>query len=137
MLLNYEYGNLLKINIKGSMNSDYQSLTWRQMAEYHEELRKEIFDRVEQKYKHFGVQAREISFKDTTEADSWKKIWQKPNRKASWSWSELYQEYHSRGGARRFDMAISKGSSLISLCYGMMERNRVVLKLHAIEHAPP
>lgn len=33
-------------------------------------------------------------------------------------------------------MALRKGGSLLGLCYGMLERNRLTLKLHAIERAP-
>ncbi len=70
------------------------------------------------------------------EADDWKKMWKQPNRKAIWNWVDMYRDYHSRGGARRFDMALFRGASLVSLCYGMMERNRVILRLHAVERSP-
>ncbi|WP_444995520.1 hypothetical protein [Aliikangiella sp. IMCC44359] len=118
------------------MSTEYQSLTWRQMAAYHEELREVIFADVESTYAALGIKAHEISYKDVKEADKWKKIWTKENRVASWGWLDLYEQYHSRGGARRFDLALSKAGALISLCYGMLERDRLILKLHAIEHSP-
>ncbi len=118
------------------MDSNYQSLTWRQMASYHEELRKEIFEKVESRYSFLNIKANEISYKNSVEADSWKKVWDKPNRAASWSWADLYHEYHTRGSARRFDMALSRNGGLVGLCYGMMERDRVILRLHAVERTP-
>lgn len=118
------------------MDSDYNNLTYREAVEYHKELRQEIFNDVEKTYATLNLSASEISFNNVVEANGWKKIWKKTNRVAGWDWVRLYNEYHSRGGARRFDMALSKNGSLVSLCYGMMERSRIILRLHAIENSP-
>ena len=114
----------------------YGSLTYNQTSSYHEKMREQVFRTVETDYRGLGVTLSEISFKDANEANSWKKLWPKPEKAAAWDWVRLYNEYRGRGGARRFDMAIRKGVALHGLCYGMMERNRLVLKLHALERSP-
>ncbi len=118
------------------MNNDYDSLTYRQVTTYHETIRQRIFKRIEEKYISLKINVGEITYKDAMQANSWKALWHPPVKAATWDWVDLYYQYHTRGGARRFDMAISKSGRLISLCYGMMERNRFVLKLHALEHSP-
>lgn len=119
------------------MDADqYSSLTYKQTCSYHEKLRESVFRTVEKDFGGLGICLSEISFKDANEANSWKKLWSKPERAATWDWVRLYSEYHSRGGARRFDMAIRRSGSLHGLCYGMMERDRLVLKLHALERSP-
>lgn len=114
----------------------YVSLTYKQTVSYHEKLRAQVFRNVEKDFGALGIVLSEISFKDANEANSWKKLWPKPEKAATWDWVRLYTEYRSRGGARRFDMAIRRGGILHGLCYGMMEHNRLVLRLHALERSP-
>lgn len=118
------------------MNQEqYDSLTYNQASSFHQELRAEVFRTVEQDFSVLGINLSEITLSDAQEADFWKTKW--PAGKAAiWDWVRLYYEYHSRGGARRFDMAVKKNGVLLGLCYGMMERNRLVLKLHALERSP-
>jgi hypothetical protein len=114
----------------------YGSLTYKQAYSHHEELRANVFRMVEKDYGSLRINLSEISFKDVNEANTWKTMWSKPEKVAKWDWVRLYSEYHSRGGARRFDMAIRRGGALQGLCYGMMERNRLILRLHALERSP-
>ncbi len=118
------------------MSTEYKSLTWRQMATFHSELRKKICNKVEERYKHLTISASEISLRHAQIANTWKERWTKPNRAASWDWVKLYHEYGARSAARRFDLALSKGENLITLCYGMMQQDRLILRLHAIERSP-
>lgn len=114
----------------------YGSLTHKQTVGYHEKLRERVFRNVEKDFGDLGISLSEISFKDANEANTWKKLWPNPKKAASWDWVRLYNEYRSRGGSRRFDMAIRRGGSLHGLCYGMMEHSRLVLRLHALERSP-
>lgn len=115
---------------------DYHRLTYKQTCAYHEELRNVIFESLENEYSHLRIRANEISFKDANEADHWKSLWKNKNRIANWSWTDLYHQYHSRGGARRFDLGIKQSGSLMGLCYGELTRDRIILKLHALEKSP-
>jgi len=114
----------------------YDSLTYKQTCSYHEKLREQVFRATEQDFGALGIALSEISFKDVNEANTWKTMWSKPEKAAAWDWVRLYNEYHSCTGARRFDIAIRKSGSLLGLCYGMMEQNRLTLKLHALEGSP-
>lgn len=114
----------------------YDSLTYKQTSNYHEKLREHVFRTVENDFGSLRITLSEISFRDANEANSWKQLWPKPDKAAAWDWVRLYNEYRSRGGARRFDMAIKRGRALHGLCYGMMEHNRLVLRLHALERSP-
>lgn len=115
---------------------NYNRLTYKQTVVYHEEMRNVIFESIENEYQSLGISANEITYQDTVYANSWKSLWAKSERAASWDWTRLYYDYQSRSGARRFDLAIRKGDSLIGLCYGELGRDRLILKLHALERAP-
>ena len=114
----------------------YNKLTFREALEYHEELRNELYQEVSREYSALGITAREIKYADVKEADSWKNFWTKQEKAASWNWCDLYDVYRSRRGARRFDLAITKGGRLLGLSYGMLENRRLILKLHAMEANP-
>lgn len=116
-------------------SNQYENLTYRQVESYHGELRAALCSVVESEFASLGIQASEISFAHIQEAESWKNK-HKPGRAATWDWKELYHNYHSRGAVRRFDMAISKGNALLGIVYGMLERNRLILKIHAMEANP-
>jgi len=45
----------------------------------------------------------------------------------------MYQGYQSKGSVHRFDTAISKSNKLVGLARGVLERNRLTLKVHAME----
>ena len=83
-----------------------------------------------------GVQAREISRDDATLADTWAYKWEKPNRMATWEWKQMYKDYHSSTGIKRFDIAIKAKGELLLLCYGVPNKSKLILKLHAIERSP-
>ncbi|MFT7562012.1 MAG: hypothetical protein ACI93R_003946 [Flavobacteriales bacterium] len=117
-------------------NPAYDQLTFRQMSQYHVELREALYMFLKEEYMAYGCTFSEISAANAAEADLWKEKWSKPNRKASWSWGKLYREYRSRPAARRFDIAVHKSGQLQGLCYGMLDRNRFILKLHAVERSP-
>ncbi|WP_444995899.1 hypothetical protein [Aliikangiella sp. IMCC44359] len=95
------------------MSTEYQSLTWRQMATFHSELRGKICRKVEERYKYLKISASEISLQHAQIANTWKECWAKPNRAASWDWVKLYYEYGTRSAARRFDLALSRGEMRI------------------------
>ncbi len=119
------------------MNEDeYGALTHRQTLAYHDELRDLLYELVAQEFAYLGVSLRAISFRDVQEADSWKTKWKKDGRAAQWSWTDMYQSYRSRAGACRLDLAIMKSNRLLGLCYGMLDRNRLILKVHAMESNP-
>ncbi|MFT7559153.1 MAG: hypothetical protein ACI93R_001058 [Flavobacteriales bacterium] len=116
--------------------SEYIKLTYRQTEGYHDQLRAELYETVEEQYKHLGVNLREITFQDVNVAESWKKEYKNPKHAPQWDWVEMYHNYHSRGAARRLDLAIYKGNFLTGLAYGMLDRNRLILKVHALAANP-
>ncbi|MFT7561799.1 MAG: hypothetical protein ACI93R_003730 [Flavobacteriales bacterium] len=115
---------------------EYDSLTYRETLKFHDEMRAEIYRDLEREFTSLGIKVREITFSDVSEAVSWKAKWKQPGRAAIWNWKQLYNEYHSRSGSRRLDLAITKNNILLGLVYGMLERNRLILKVHAMEANP-
>lgn len=103
---------------------------------YYKELRQAAHEFTEEEYKAHGVKLREISYKDTTDADQWSMRWPEAEKIKTWSWEKLYHDYHSNSGIKRFDCAVFTGGRLTALCYGVPSRGKLILKLHAIERAP-
>jgi hypothetical protein len=82
------------------------------------------------------VKLSEISYSDAVEADAWRSQWSDPDRVPTWSWVQMYQQYRSNAGIKRFDPAIHVGGRLCTLCYGVPNKSRLILKLHALSRAP-
>ena len=118
------------------IEEEYNKLTYRQTLAYHDELRNSLYELVTKEFASLGISLRSITYKDVQEADGWKTLWRKEDRAASWNWTDMYHNYQSRSGARRLDLAITKPNKLLGLCYGMLERNRLILKVHAMEANP-
>jgi hypothetical protein len=103
---------------------------------HYQRLRRFAYDKTEQEFAPLHVKLSEISYGDAVEADAWRSQWVDPERAPSWSWVQMYQEYRSNAGIKRFDPAIRVGGKLCGLCYGVPNRSRLILKLHAITRAP-
>ncbi len=116
-------------------NQSYNNMTHREAAQYHEDMRSAVYEFVENEFTSLGITLKPITIKDAKTADQWKDIWKK-ERKATWIWQDLYHTYQSRSAIRRLDIAVFKNSILIGLVYGMLDRGRLVLKVHAMESNP-
>lgn len=110
--------------------------TFKETISHYADLREAVFEFVQDEFKAYGIRLSEITRLDAAEADSWGAQWKNPERIASWKWSQLFTEYHSNSGVKRFDIAVKIGGQLQLLCYGVPSRGRLFLKLHAIERAP-
>ncbi len=113
----------------------YGNLTYRQTLSFHDEQRIALYEFIEEEYASFGVSVKGITLADVNTANGWKELW-KGGRATEWDWVDLFYRYQSRGGARRLDMAVHKHNRLLGLVYGMLERNRLILKVHAMEANP-
>jgi len=49
---------------------------------------------------------------------------------------QLFHEYRSNAGIKRFDLAIRFGGRLLGLCYGLPSASRLILRIHAGGRAP-
>jgi len=108
--------------------------SFKETIHHYQDVRDALFEFVEEQYP--GVQAREITLRDAQTADQWPFEWQKSTRTASWQWTKMYSAYRSNSGIKRFDLALHQGGRLLALCYGVPSRNKLTLKLHALERAP-
>jgi hypothetical protein len=104
-------------------------------VEHYAALRKKLYELVEREYAHLGVSLREISIADAREGDSWVAEWG-PGRAPTWSWLRMFNDYRSASGAKRFDVAVRVGGRLCGLCYGIPNKSRLVLRIHAVARAP-
>lgn len=110
--------------------------TFKETITFYEDLRQAVFEFTEEEFDGFGIRLSEISFADAVEADSWSTLWKNPKRITMWEWRSMFHDYHSNSGIKRFDIAVKIGGRLQLLCYGVPSRNKLILKVHALERSP-
>jgi hypothetical protein len=116
-------------------NAVYEKITHKEAKQYHEDMRDTLHRFVEQEFAYLSVKLKPITLQHTQTANSWKEVW-KEGRAATWDWTEMYYTYQGRHAIRRLDMAVFKNGKLLGLTYGMLDRGRLVLKVHAMEANP-
>ena len=107
-----------------------------QAVTHYQSLRRLSYDKTEREYAPLRVKLSEISYADALEADGWGPLWSAPERRPTWSWVHMFHEYRSNAGIKRFDPAIRVDGKLCGLCYGIPNRSKLILKLHAITGSP-
>ena len=105
---------------------------YRETIRHYNELREAVYIFVEKRFQSQGIKACEVSHLDACAADKW--VGEGGN--TSWQWQQMYADYHTHAGIKRFDLAIKLHGILQLLCYGVPSRRKLILKLHAIERSP-
>src|SRR5262245_35562190 len=107
-----------------------------QTVAHYRNLRRLAYDKTEREYAPLQVKLSEISYSDALEADGWGPLWPDPRRRPTWSWIQMFHEYQGNPGIKRFDPAIRVRGKLCGLCYGVPNKSKLILRLHAITGAP-
>ena len=115
-----------------SMASVTTHRNYRDTIKFYKELREAVHEFIEDEYRYLGIRASEITHLDACTADRWKC----EGSRAFWQWQQMYADYHTHAGVKRFDLAIKLHGVLQLLCYGVPSRRKLILKMHAIERSP-
>ena len=106
--------------------------SYRETIKFYKDLREAVYEYIEEEYRSLGIRASEITHLDVYTADQWKS----EGSRAFWGWQQMYADYHTHTGVKRFDLAIKLHGALQLLCYGVPSRRKLILKMHAIERSP-
>ena len=106
--------------------------SYRETIRFYKDLREAVYEYIEEEYRYLGIRASEITHLDACAADQWKS----EGSRAFWGWQQMYANYHTHAGIKRFDLAIKLRGALQLLCYGVPSRRKLILKMHAIERSP-
>jgi hypothetical protein len=102
----------------------------------YKELRDVVYEFTENEFKVPGLKLSEITLQDAINADLWSEKWNDSERITTWEWRNMYNEYQSNSGLKRFDLAFKVHGQICALCYGIPTRTKMVLKIHALERKP-
>lgn len=116
------------------MNAQGQKRTFRETIQHYNDLRDVVYEFAEQEFASLGAEFTEISFQDAVKADNWR--WTESKRQPIWLWKQMYRNYHSNAGIKRFDVAVKSNGELCALCYGVPNKRKLVLKLHLLSRKP-
>lgn len=113
----------------------YKSSLQETMVRY-QRLRRLAHEFAEEHFKGLAIRLRDITYSDAVEADKWRDGWCDPQKKPSWEWTRLYNDYKTNAGTKRFDAALIANGKLCALCYGVPTSTKLTLKIHGIARNP-
>ena len=113
-----------------------QKVTLQETISRYQQLRRAAHQFAEEEFKHFGIQLRDINYSDAVKGDAWRSQWGDQQKVPSWSWTDMYNDYRSNAGAKRFDAALIVNGGLCGLCYGVPTKEKITLRIHGISRKP-